>query len=124
MIPMKLDIKAGRHPVLEQMDFDEVFVPNDVCMDQSTNFLMLTGPNMGKSTVMRQVALIVLLAQVGCFVPMKFATIGLCDKIFVRVGASDDLARGRSTFMVEMGETALILNRATARSLIMLDEIM
>ena len=121
---MKLDIKAGRHPVLEQMDFDEVFVPNDVCMDQKTNFLMLTGPNMGgKSTVMRQVALIVLLAQVGCFVPADSATIGLCDKIFVRVGASDDLARGRSTFMVEMGETALILNRATARSLIMLDEI-
>ena len=121
---MKLDIKAGRHPVLEQMDFDEVFVPNDVCMDQETNFLMLTGPNMGgKSTVMRQVALIVLLAQVGCFVPADSATIGLCDKIFVRVGASDDLARGRSTFMVEMGETALILNRATSRSLIMLDEI-
>ena len=121
---MRLDIKAGRHPVLEQMDFDEVFVPNDVCMDQETNFLMLTGPNMGgKSTVMRQVALIVLLAQVGCFVPADKAVIGLCDKIFVRVGASDDLARGRSTFMVEMGETALILNRATSRSLIMLDEI-
>jgi DNA mismatch repair protein MutS len=121
---MILDIKAGRHPVLEQMDFDEAFVPNDLYMDQETNFLMLTGPNMGgKSTVMRQVALIVLLAQIGSFVPASKATIGLCDKIFVRVGASDDLARGRSTFMVEMGETALILNRATARSLIMLDEI-
>ena len=119
-----IDIKAGRHPVLEQMDFDEAFVPNDVVMDQGTNFLMLTGPNMGgKSTVMRQVALIVLMAQMGSFVPATEASIGLCDKIFVRVGASDDLARGRSTFMVEMGETALILNRATARSLIMLDEI-
>jgi DNA mismatch repair protein MutS len=121
---MILDIEAGRHPVLEQMDFDEAFVPNDIYMDKETNFLMLTGPNMGgKSTVMRQVALIVLLAQIGSFVPATKAIIGLCDKIFVRVGASDDLARGRSTFMVEMGETALILNRATARSLIMLDEI-
>ncbi|MEC7984487.1 MAG: DNA mismatch repair protein MutS [Myxococcota bacterium] len=119
-----IQIIEGRHPVIETMDFDESFVPNSISMDAKTKFIMLTGPNMGgKSTVMRQTALIVLLAQIGSFVPAASAKIGLCDKIFVRVGASDDLARGRSTFMVEMGETALILNQATSRSLIMLDEI-
>ena len=103
---------------------DEIFVPNDVRMDASRRLIILTGPNMaGKSTVMRQVALTALMAQIGSFVPASRARVGLCDRIFVRVGASDDLARGRSTFMVEMSETALILNQATSRSLILLDEI-
>jgi len=120
----RLEVVAGRHPVVEAMNSDEPFVPNDIRMDAKRRLIVLTGPNMaGKSTVMRQVALITFMAQIGCFVPAKKARIGLCDRIFVRVGASDDLARGRSTFMVEMSETALILNQATHRSLILLDEI-
>ena len=119
-----LEIVEGRHPVVESMNMDERFVPNDVRMDGERRLIILTGPNMaGKSTVMRQIALIALMAQIGSFVPAKRARIGICDRIFVRVGASDDLARGRSTFMVEMSETALILNQATSRSLVLLDEI-
>jgi DNA mismatch repair protein MutS len=118
-------IKAGRHPVVERFVGSEGFVPNDVNLDCTENQLMiLTGPNMaGKSTIMRQVALITLMAQTGCFVPAEEATIGLVDRIFTRVGASDDLTRGRSTFMVEMSETANILRNATKNSLILLDEI-
>ena len=119
-----LHITGGRHPVVETMDLGERFVPNDVSFGSERRLMILTGPNMaGKSTVMRQVALTVLLAQVGSFVPADVAHIGICDRVFVRVGASDDLAQGRSTFMVEMSETALILNQATERSLILLDEI-
>ncbi len=119
-----LEILAGRHPVVEAMGFEERFVPNDVVFNQDRRLIVLTGPNMaGKSTVMRQVALITLMAQMGSFVPAERARVGLCDRVFVRVGASDDLAGGRSTFMVEMSETALILNQATSRSLILLDEI-
>ncbi len=118
-------ITGGRHPVVEQLSRDLAFVPNDTILDCETNrLLILTGPNMaGKSTYLRQVALIVLLAQVGSFVPATEARIGLVDRIFTRVGASDNLAAGQSTFMVEMVETALILNSATNRSLILLDEI-
>lgn len=119
-----LDIVAGRHPVVESMPLDDRFVPNDLHLDDDRRLVILTGPNMaGKSTVMRQVALIALMAQIGSFVPAESARIGVCDRIFVRVGASDDLARGQSTFMVEMSETAAILNQATSRSLILLDEI-
>lgn len=117
-------IKEGRHPVIEHSLEDEIFVPNDVTFDERRRLIMLTGPNMaGKSTVMRQVALIALLAQIGSYVPAKKAIIGIFDRIFVRVGASDDLSQGRSTFMVEMSETAYILNQATKDSLILLDEI-
>jgi DNA mismatch repair protein MutS len=118
-------IRDGRHPVLDQAVGGEKFVPNDAALDGGENRLMIvTGPNMaGKSTYIRQVALIVLLAQTGAFVPAAEARVGLVDRIFTRVGASDDLARGRSTFMVEMTETANILNNATARSLVILDEI-
>ncbi len=121
----RLEIRAGRHPVVELTLQEERFVPNDTHLDCSENqLLILTGPNMaGKSTYLRQVALIVLMAQVGCFVPAESATIGLVDRIFSRVGASDDLATGQSTFMVEMTETANILRHATRRSLIILDEI-
>jgi DNA mismatch repair protein MutS len=118
-------IKDGRHPVVERMGFDERFVPNDLDMDSTTTqMIILTGPNMaGKSTYLRQVALVVLMAQAGCFVPATEARIGVVDRIFTRVGALDNLARGHSTFMVEMNETAQILNHATPRSLIILDEI-
>jgi DNA mismatch repair protein MutS len=118
-------IREGRHPVVEQLSRDLTFVPNDTALDCDGNRLViLTGPNMaGKSTYLRQVALIVLLAQIGSFVPATEAHIGLVDRIFTRVGASDNLAAGQSTFMVEMIESALILNSATARSLILLDEI-
>jgi DNA mismatch repair protein MutS len=118
-------IKAGRHPIIEQMPDAEQFVPNDTELDCLGNQLaIITGPNMaGKSTYIRQVALIVIMAQMGSFVPADEAEIGLVDRVFTRVGASDDLARGRSTFMVEMQETANILNNATPRSLIVLDEI-
>ena len=118
-------ITGGRHPVVEQLGADMAFVPNDTFLDLDRNrLLVLTGPNMaGKSTYLRQVALIVLLAQVGSFVPAAEAHIGVADRIFTRVGASDNLAGGQSTFMVEMVETANILNSATARSLILLDEI-
>jgi DNA mismatch repair protein MutS len=120
-----LEIREGRHPVLEQTLSEERFVPNDVRLDHAGQQLMLiTGPNMaGKSTFIRQVALITLLAHTGSFVPAAAARIDLVDRIFTRIGASDDLARGQSTFMVEMSETANILNNATTRSLIILDEI-
>ncbi len=120
-----LDIEDGRHPVVERTMTDERFVPNSVCLDTGEHRLqVITGPNMaGKSTVIRQVALITLLAQIGCFVPARKARIGVVDKIFSRVGASDNLARGQSTFMVEMTETAHILNNATKKSLVILDEI-
>lgn len=120
-----LEIREGRHPVLEQALTEERFVPNDAQLNQTSQQLMLiTGPNMaGKSTYIRQVALITLLAHTGSFVPAAAARIDLVDRIFTRIGASDDLARGQSTFMVEMSETANILNNATARSLVILDEI-
>ncbi len=120
-----LRISGGRHPVVEQLSSDLLFVPNDTLLDDNDNRLViLTGPNMaGKSTYLRQVALIVLLAQVGSFVPAAEAHIGLVDRIFTRVGASDNLAAGQSTFMVEMIESAQILHCATKRSLILLDEI-
>ncbi len=121
----KLHITNGRHPVIEQVQTDSAFVPNDAEMGEEENrLIILTGPNMaGKSTYIRQVALIVLMAQMGSYVPAEKAHIGLVDRIFCRVGASDDIARGQSTFMVEMSETALILNNATSRSLVILDEI-
>ena len=120
-----LHITNGRHPVLEQNMTGETFVPNDTAMDPQDSLLhLITGPNMaGKSTYIRQVALITLMAQIGAFVPAEHATIGLVDRIFCRVGASDDISRGQSTFMVEMNETALILNNATEKSLVILDEI-
>ena len=113
-----IDIKEGRHPVVERMLKDDLFVPNDTRMDGGADRLsIITGPNMaGKSTYMRQTALIVLMAQMGSFVPASYARIGIVDRIFTRVGASDDLASGQSTFMVEMSETSLILNNATERS--------
>ena len=122
---VRLRIRDGRHPVLETLDLGEPFVPNDTEMDgEARRMILLTGPNMaGKSTYMRQVALIVLLAQVGSFVPAAEAEVGLADRIFTRVGASDALTRGQSTFLVEMNETAEILHHATPRSLILLDEI-
>ncbi|MHA1441652.1 MAG: MutS-related protein [Candidatus Heimdallarchaeota archaeon] len=121
----KLAIKNGRHPVVEKMLFDTSFIPNDTTMDSnSEQLLIITGPNMsGKSTYIRQVALITLMAQIGCFVPAESATIGIVDRIFTRIGASDDISKGLSTFLVEMNETANILNNATKRSLIILDEI-
>jgi len=121
----RLEIIEGRHPVVESMHLSERFVPNDVHMDSRENqILIITGPNMaGKSTFMRQVALITLLAQIGSYVPAHSARIGIVDRIFTRVGASDNLAKGQSTFMVEMTETAHILNHATPKSLVILDEI-
>ncbi len=121
----KLYIRKGKHPVIEQVLGKEPFVPNDTCLDTSNDQIaIITGPNMaGKSTYMRQVALIVLMAQIGSFVPAEEAEIGVVDRIFTRVGAQDNLFRGQSTFMVEMNETANILNNATGRSLILLDEI-
>ncbi|MBE6612445.1 MAG: DNA mismatch repair protein MutS [Ruminococcaceae bacterium] len=120
-----IDIRDGRHPVVEKFVDDSYFVPNDTLLDTRNNRLMLiTGPNMaGKSTYMRQVALITLMAQIGSFVPAKSAVIGICDRIFTRVGASDDLASGQSTFMLEMNEVAHILKNATKKSLIIYDEI-
>ena len=120
-----ITISDGRHPVLEQLSLGERFVPNDTLLDRGENsILIITGPNMaGKSTYLRQTAIIVLLAQIGSFVPARGATIGLVDRIFTRIGAQDYLTRGQSTFMVEMNETANILNNATPRSLIILDEI-
>lgn len=122
----KLEIKAGRHPVIEkQLPPGENYVPNDVFLDNETQqILVITGPNMaGKSALLRQTALIVLMAQIGSFVPAESAQIGIVDKIFTRVGASDNLSRGESTFMVEMTETASILNNLSDRSLILMDEI-
>src|SRR6266446_226576 len=123
-----LEIIGGRHPVIEQQEFaasSERFVPNDLYLNSTTQaVLVLTGPNMGgKSTYLRQAALIVILAQMGSFVPARSARLGLVDRVFTRIGASDNLARGRSTFMIEMTETAAILHTATARSLILLDEV-
>jgi DNA mismatch repair protein MutS len=120
-----LIIEKGRHPVLEQLIKDGLFVPNDLYLDRSQqSLLLITGPNMsGKSTYMRQTALIVLMAQVGCFVPASRAKIGLVDRIYTRIGASDNLAQGQSTFYVEMSELAYILNTATEKSLVILDEI-
>ena len=120
-----IDIKDGRHPVIEKMSQAGEFVPNDTYLDKSSNRLaIITGPNMaGKSTYMRQVALITLMAQIGSYVPASSARIGVVDKIFTRVGASDDLSMGQSTFMVEMMEVATILKEATANSLVILDEI-
>jgi DNA mismatch repair protein MutS len=120
-----ISIKDGRHPVVEKMIPNDMFVSNDTILDNTTNRIsIITGPNMaGKSTYMRQTALIVLMAQIGSFVPAKEANIGICDRIFTRVGASDDLASGQSTFMVEMTEVANILRNATSNSLLILDEI-
>ena len=119
-----LDIGAGRHPVVETMMPTEGFIPNDIVLDENNHMVILTGPNMaGKSTVLRQVGLIQLLAQMGSFVPADRARLPVTDRIFTRVGASDNLARGQSTFMVEMYETAAIVHGATDRSLVLLDEI-
>ena len=124
----ELEIIEGRHPVMEQLELtgsNDRFVPNDLYLNSSSHsILLITGPNMGgKSTYLRQTALTVLMAQMGGFVPARSARLPVVDRIFTRIGASDNLARGRSTFMVEMTETAAILNTATPRSLILLDEI-
>jgi DNA mismatch repair protein MutS len=121
-----LEIKNGRHPVIERhLPTGEEYIANDVLLDNdSQQIIILTGPNMsGKSALLRQTALIVLMAQIGCFVPADAAKIGMVDKIFTRVGASDNITSGESTFMVEMNETASILNNISNRSLILLDEI-
>lgn len=121
---LDIKIKAARHPAIESIQGRSNYVPNDLNIDEKSRILLITGPNMaGKSTVLRQTAIICILAQMGSFVPAKSAEIGLCDRIFSRVGASDNLAQGQSTFMVEMTETARILRQATKRSLIILDEI-
>src|SRR5690349_1675093 len=119
-----LEITGGRHPVVERMMPRDKFIPNDVRLTRDERLTILTGPNMaGKSTILRQVGLIVLMAQTGMFVPATRARIGLADRVFTRVGASDNLVRGQSTFMVEMAETSAILHVATERSLVLLDEI-
>ena len=119
-----LRLEGSRHPVVERMMPREAFIPNDVLLDDAGRIILLTGPNMaGKSTLLRQVGLAVLMAQVGSFVPARSARVGVADRIFTRVGASDNLARGQSTFMVEMSETSAILHGATSRSLVLLDEI-
>ena len=119
-----LSITAGRHPVVERMMPRDEFIPNDVNLTAEARTIILTGPNMaGKSTILRQIGLIVLMAQMGSFVPAAAATIGIADRVFTRVGASDNLVRGQSTFMVEMSETSAILHTASARSLVLLDEI-
>ena len=124
MDDFSLEITAGRHPVVERMMPREKFIPNDVTLSEDARMIILTGPNMaGKSTVLRQIGLIVLMAQVGSFVPASRAKIGVVDRLFTRVGASDNLVRGQSTFMVEMSETSAILHTATKRSLVLLDEI-
>ena len=118
-----IEIREGRHPVVEQV-LDTPFIPNDLTLNPEQSMLIITGPNMGgKSTYMRQTALVVLLAQIGSFVPATACTVGLVDRIFTRIGSSDDLAGGRSTFMVEMTETANILNNASEQSLVLMDEI-
>jgi DNA mismatch repair protein MutS len=119
-----LEIVGGRHPVVERMMPRDQFIPNDVTLAPDTRMIILTGPNMaGKSTILRQVGLLVLMAQMGSFVAATAARVGVCDRVFTRVGASDNLVRGQSTFMVEMSETSAILHSATARSLVLLDEI-
>jgi DNA mismatch repair protein MutS len=119
-----LEIAGGRHPVVERMMPRDKFIPNDVRLTEDARLVILTGPNMaGKSTILRQIGLVVLMAQVGSFVPAARATVGVVDRLFTRVGASDNLARGQSTFMVEMAETSAILHTATRRSLVLLDEI-
>ena len=119
-----LEITAGRHPVVERMMPRERFIPNDLVLTEDARMIILTGPNMaGKSTILRQAGLIVLMAQMGAFVPAERARIGVVDRVFTRVGASDNLVRGQSTFMVEMAETSAILHTATSRSLVLLDEI-
>ena len=119
-----LELEGSRHPVVERMMARETFIPNDVLLDDAGRVHLLTGPNMaGKSTLLRQVGLCVVLAQIGSFVPCRRARIGVVDRLFTRVGASDNLVRGQSTFMVEMSETSAILHAATARSLVLLDEI-
>jgi DNA mismatch repair protein MutS len=119
-----LEIVGGRHPVVERMMAREKFIPNDLVLMEDARLVILTGPNMaGKSTILRQVGLIVLMAQMGSFVPATRARIGIVDRVFTRVGASDNLVRGQSTFMVEMSETSAILHTATRRSLVLLDEI-
>jgi DNA mismatch repair protein MutS len=119
-----LELDGSRHPVVERMMAREAFMPNDVRLDEAGRVMLLTGPNMaGKSTLLRQVGLAVLLAQTGAFVPARRAVIGTVDRLFTRVGASDNLVRGQSTFMVEMTETSAILHGATRRSLVLLDEI-
>ena len=121
----EIEITEGRHPVAELLPSDELFVPNSASLDDGeSKILLITGPNMaGKSLYMRQVALITVMAQIGSFVPAKSAQIGLCDRVFTRVGASDDLSTGRSTFMVEMSEVSSILENVTDKSLVLLDEI-
>lgn len=119
-----LTIRAGRHPVIESLSPTGGFVPNDLHLDEDRRLLLITGPNMaGKSTILRQAAIIAILAQMGSYVPAASASIGLIDRIFSRVGASDNLAQGQSTFMVEMMETARILRQSSKRSLVILDEI-
>jgi len=121
---LTIALEGSRHPVVERMMAREAFIPNDVLLDASGRVILLTGPNMaGKSTLLRQVGLCVLLAQMGAFVPARRALVGVVDRLFTRVGASDNLVRGQSTFMVEMSETSAILHGATARSLVLLDEI-
>jgi len=121
---LTISLEGSRHPVVERMMAREAFIPNDVLLDASGRVILLTGPNMaGKSTLLRQVGLCVLLAQMGAFVPARRAVVGVVDRLFTRVGASDNLVRGQSTFMVEMSETSAILHGATARSLVLLDEI-
>ena len=119
-----LVLRESRHPVIERMMARESFIPNDARFTEAERVLLVTGPNMaGKSTILRQIGLCVVLAQMGAFVPAAEASIGVVDRLFTRVGASDNLARGQSTFMVEMSETSAILHNATARSLVLLDEI-
>ena len=122
---LAITIRGGRHPVVEQMSKDNLFIPNDTELGAGgAQVAIITGPNMaGKSTYMRQVALMVIMAQMGSFVPAKSARLGIVDRVFTRIGASDDLSAGQSTFMVEMSEVAQILQHATARSLLILDEI-
>ena len=119
-----LEITGGRHPVVERMMPRDQFIPNDVALTADARMIILTGPNMaGKSTILRQIGLIALMAQMGSYVPAARARVGIADRVFTRVGASDNLVRGQSTFMVEMSETSAILHTATARSLVLLDEI-
>jgi DNA mismatch repair protein MutS len=119
-----VEIVGGRHPVVERMMPRDRFIPNDVTLEEDARLIVLTGPNMaGKSTILRQIGLIQLIAQIGSFVPATRARLGIVDRLFTRVGASDNLVRGQSTFMVEMAETSAILHTATRRSLVLLDEI-